>query len=398
MGHVLESVGPINQSMGGAGTALPLDSMGAMHWNSASMTGLPVSCIGFSMSAFSSELHLGSSDGMGHSGRTSSDTDINPMPAFGFHYSAKDSPWSIGGGGFAVAGFGVDYPADPKNPILGGPRGFGALYSSYQMMQVNLAIARKVTDRLSLGIAPTINWTQLAVDPFPAHPPGDNHRYMNAAHADSAWGLGMQVGIYYEMNNCWKLGASYKTPQWMQEYGWNSVHSDGRAETVHFKMDYPSITSLGLGYTGFKYVDFAFDARYIDYENTDGFSETGFGDHGQVKGFGWSSIWAFALGAQFHLTDQLKWRFGYGYNDNAVPSSVGFYNIPAPAIIQHHLSTGFSWDMPGGMMVAFAYTHGFHNHIESEWVDPGNGPVHRGTNVTSSMATHNVTAALYKKY
>ena len=35
-GHVLDAVGPVNQSMGGAGTAMPLDAMGALHWNPAS--------------------------------------------------------------------------------------------------------------------------------------------------------------------------------------------------------------------------------------------------------------------------------------------------------------------------------------------------------------------------
>ncbi len=404
MGHVLDAVGPVNQSMAGAGTALPLDSLGALHWNPASITGLQGSEIGFSMAAFAPDLDLASSDPFGNYGRTSSDTDIDPMPAFGFVYSPKDSPWAYGFGGFAVAGFGVDYSADPTNPILGRPGGFGALYSSYQMMQVNLTLACRVTDRLSLGIAPTINWSSLAVDPFPGFPPdppagpGLPGHYLNAAHADSRWGLGLQFGFFYEMDNDWNIGGSYKTTQWMQEYAWNSIHADGTAETVRFNMDYPAILSMGLGYTGLKFVDLAFDVRYIDYENTDGFSETGFGPHGDVKGFGWSSIWTFALGAQFHVTERFHLRAGYGYNENAVPADVGFFNVPAPAIIQHHLNTGFSWDGPHGLSLAFAYHHGFHNGIRTEMVNPGDGQPIPGSTVTSSMATHSMTAAIYKKY
>src|SRR5262252_6656358 len=39
-GHVVHGVGAINQSMGGAGTAMPLDATGALFWNPASITDL----------------------------------------------------------------------------------------------------------------------------------------------------------------------------------------------------------------------------------------------------------------------------------------------------------------------------------------------------------------------
>ena len=39
-GFVLPGVGPINRSMGGAATAAPLDAVGAIHWNPATISGL----------------------------------------------------------------------------------------------------------------------------------------------------------------------------------------------------------------------------------------------------------------------------------------------------------------------------------------------------------------------
>src|SRR5436190_11891837 len=39
-GHVVHGVGAINQSMAGAGTAMPLDATGALFWNPASITDL----------------------------------------------------------------------------------------------------------------------------------------------------------------------------------------------------------------------------------------------------------------------------------------------------------------------------------------------------------------------
>jgi long-chain fatty acid transport protein len=39
-GHVVHGVGAVNQSMAGAGTALPLDATGALFWNPGSITDL----------------------------------------------------------------------------------------------------------------------------------------------------------------------------------------------------------------------------------------------------------------------------------------------------------------------------------------------------------------------
>ena len=94
VGHVLESVGPINQSMGGAGTALPLDSMTALQWNAAAISGLEHSEIGFAFSGLIPETYLSSSvaaNSFGPSvpaftmaGQSKSDIDPSPMPSFGF--------------------------------------------------------------------------------------------------------------------------------------------------------------------------------------------------------------------------------------------------------------------------------------------------------------------------
>jgi hypothetical protein len=36
-GHIMQGMGAVNMSMGGASTAQPIDINGAIHWNSASI-------------------------------------------------------------------------------------------------------------------------------------------------------------------------------------------------------------------------------------------------------------------------------------------------------------------------------------------------------------------------
>ncbi len=418
MGHILEASGPVNQSMGGASTALPLDSMGAMHWNPASITGLESSEIGFAFGVLAPETNLSSTVMPGAfgpgapsvmlSGSTASDTDIDPLPTFAFVYSPDDSPWSYGIGGSAIAGFGVDFPASNMppnpggtNPILtpqpgtGNGFGVGALYSSFQMMQISTTLACRVTDRLSIGLAPTFNWMSLAVSPWPAAPPNANGAYAAGNRADSRWGLGMQIGLFWE-DPCsgWNFGASYKTTQWGDEYKINSVDASGYPRQLRMNMDHPAVLSVGVAYTKFQRVDLAFDVRYIDYNATDGFRTTGFDPAtGAIKGFGWNSIMTASLGVQYQVSERLKIRGGYTFNENPIEDKVAFYNIHAPAVVQNHLSCGFSCDMPHHWTLAFAYSYGFEKQITGQWQSPA-GPI-PGTSVTSELSTHLATGGVY---
>src|SRR5690348_13529813 len=48
-GVYMPSIGPINQSIGGAGVAAPIDATGALYWNPATISGLQSSEVGFGL-------------------------------------------------------------------------------------------------------------------------------------------------------------------------------------------------------------------------------------------------------------------------------------------------------------------------------------------------------------
>ncbi|MCA9259487.1 MAG: outer membrane protein transport protein, partial [Planctomycetales bacterium] len=239
MGHMLDAVGPVNQSMGGAGVALPLDAIGALHWNPASITALPSSEMGFGFMGFAPETELSSRVDPGAfgpgappatmQGSTKSDTDINPIPSLAVVQCRHDSPWCFGLGGYAIGGFGVDFPTSSTNPILtpqppSGGVGFGSIYSQFQLMQFCPTVAYRTQSGLSLGFAPTFNWASLAITPFSAATPNGDGSYPSGAQADSAWGLGFQLGVFYEAPcRPWNFGFSYKSPQWFETFEINSA-------------------------------------------------------------------------------------------------------------------------------------------------------------------------------
>lgn len=413
MGHVLEAVGPVNQSMGGAGTALPLDAMGALQWNPASISGLRCSEFGFGAMLFSPQTELSSSIdantfGPGFppapiGGSTASDTDMSPIPSFGFVRHDPLSPWTFGLGGFAIGGFGVDFPASATNPILtpqppDGGMGFGPITSEFQLMQFCPTISRQFSSGWSVGFAPTFNWASLSVSPFSAASPDANGRYNSGSAADAVMGAGFQIGAYFE-DPCspWSFGASYKSTQWFQDFKINSIDSTNTPRQLVMDLDYPSIISLGTAYSGFDRFRIAWDIRYIDYANTDGFQSAGFDATGAVTGFGWSSIWATAIGVEYAITRNFHWRVGYTFNESPIDQSVMFFNSPAPALVQHHLSTGFTKEFSDGWRLSAAFKYGFENSVSGPWHAPGIGPV-PGTNIEASLATYGLSFGISKRF
>ncbi len=408
-GHVLEAIGPVNVSMGGAGTAAPLDTIGALQWNPASIVSFPHSRVSASFEAFAPTTHLeskvekGAFFGFfpGHelTGRTKSDTDLLPIPSFGTVHHLPGSNWAFGVGAIGIGGFGVDYPYDPTNPITTPqpPKGigFGGIASSFQMLQLSPTLAYQVTPWLALGLAPTMAWSTLAVTPFPAAPPdnaqgGPLGTYPDAARGDAAWGVGVQAGAYLTPTEDWAFGLTIKSPQWFQNYSFNSADESGLPRKIEFDMDFPMILSVGVAYRPIENVLVAVDGRYIDYANTAGFDQQGFDPEAAVRGFGWSSIFGVNAGIEWRPVESMALRCGYAWNEHPVQDELSFFNVAAPAIIQHHLSVGGTLRVLDGLDLSIAYSHGFEHSITGPWVGPG-GPF-AGTEATSTLSAHRLVA------
>lgn len=387
-GVYLPGAGATNRSMAGASTAAPLSAAGALYWNPATISGLSRSELEagaemlFVNTSVASRFDAGvlgpGVPPVALSGRTDSDTGVTALPTIGLAYLPEDSRLSFGLGVFAVAGFGVDYPGSSTNPALMPPPptgvGFGPVFSDFQVLQIHPAFAMKLTDRLSIGMGPTLNLAKLRIDPFivaaPDNANGDAFAtFPPGTHEETTWGAGFAVGAYYRAD-CWAVGASFRSPQWFDKFRINSTDELGRERKLSYTLDLPLIFSVGGAYTGIERWLFAADVRYVDYANANGFGEGGFSPDGAVRGPGWKSIFALALGAQYQLRDNLALRAGYNWNESPVPASQSFINTVSIVIAQHNLTAGLSWDVTPDFSLTCAYVHGFENDIEGPLVTP----------------------------
>jgi long-chain fatty acid transport protein len=400
-GVALRAVSTVTESMGGAVTAAPVDAAGAIHFNPASMSGLNSSEMSFSMGVIIPQSELSSRLGP-YSGSTRSEPGAVPAPSMAMVWQQDDSPWTFGFGAFAVGGSRVNYPASLTNPILMPQQtgiGLGRLSAEVEVHQLVPAVSYQVSDRMSIGFAPTIAVARMVASPLflAAKNPGTPAMYPEGVGTRYIWGGGFELGVYYVTENDWHLGASFSSPQWVESFRYKSTDQLGRPRDVKFHLDYPMILSTGVAYSGFERWVLSCDVRYFNYANTPGFKDYGVSPTtGALLGLDWENIMGVSLGAQRQVTDHLYVRFGYAYNDNPIDSEAVQYNVASPLIVQHSLHTGLSYMFADNWMANLAYVHCF----ESEVAGPlhgASGPI-PGSEVKSTASADVVSFGFTKRF
>ncbi|MDH4114860.1 MAG: outer membrane protein transport protein, partial [Burkholderiaceae bacterium] len=77
----------------------------------------------------------------------------------------------------------------------------------------------------------------------------------------------------------------------------------------------------------------------------------------------WQSVNVFKLGAEYQLNPAWTLRAGYNYSGNPIDSANVTFNIIAPGVVQHHLTLGFTYNMPDKSTITMAYMHAFDNSV-----------------------------------
>lgn len=384
-GHIMQGVGAVNMSMGGAATAQPLDINGALQWNPAAISAFSGREVSLSAGLFFSDPTLKSSFGP-FSGETADDRGTSIMPALAFVWGKEGSKHTFGVSAFGISGFGVTFPQDTNYPQdlqgNGNPDfdptaetnpisfpqfagGFGHIESDYILLQVGFAYSYKLSEKVSIGVQPTINYATLELAPNPTSAPSQTLGYPTT-DAASAIGFGGQIGVFYDSGKMLKLGASYKTKQEFSDLTFDNTYLDGTtAPENNFQMNYPAIISVGMGLSG-KKLDFALDFRYVDYENTEGFAESGWAideasgfPTGAVNGFGWDSMTILSAGLQYKITENFPIRIGYTHSSNPISDELAFFSIPATAVIENAAQIGFGYQVTDKFKVDAVYHQGF---------------------------------------
>lgn len=352
-GHIMQGVGSVNMSMGGAATGQPLDISGAIHWNPAALSTFNNTILKADIGFFFSSPELSSTvpefDAMGtptgnfFSGRTEDDKGVSPLPSIAMVWGNDTSKHTFGLSAFGISGFGVTFPENATNPINAPQNmgGFGRVQSEYNLLQISFTWAYKLSDQFSIGLQPNFDYSSLELIPNPtANPSAVGYP---STDETTALGFGGQIGLYFDSGSGFKAGAAYKTTQSFGDFEFDNTYLDSSTSTNEFKLDYPAIWSLGLGYSTAAF-DLGVDYRYVDYENTEGFEAVGWSPTASVIGFGWESISVVSAGVQYKGISKVPLRLGYTYSSNPINEDLAFFSVPATAIIKNAFQFGLSYE------------------------------------------------------
>jgi len=376
-GLIIPAGGAMHQSMAGTSTAVGQDAIGALYWNPAVISGMPRSEITlgssliFPRTGLTSSVPAGAFGPLGPDrdlfGRTASDSGVVPTTALGVVYRPDGSRLTYGLGLSTFAAGGVNFPGDANNPLLAptGPLGqfiLGPQAAALTELQIAPTASFQVNDRLAVGFGPLVNVAGVSFDPAFFGPPSrqrpiDPLQFPTGSHTQPFWGGGFRTGVTYKPAELLTVGLSYTSPQWFQTWSFNARDANGDAIEFQTQFSLPQIFSAGVAYEMDRLL-LAADVRWFDYVTTQLLGEPVVNG-----GAGWTSIWAASLGARYCLSERASVQAGYLYNENPVPDNLALFNTLLPAITQHTLSVGGSFQVNDTVSLSLAYAHGFENTV-----------------------------------
>jgi long-chain fatty acid transport protein len=350
-GAMLHGIGPVNSSMGGAGTALPNESLGALMFNPALIAGAQGNQISFTTEFFKDSIRIETTlFDPDLTGVMVPKNKLGVLPAFGWMMRHPQKKLAIGFGLLGIAGFRTDYHQSDESILFAQPpNGFGRIFTDYRVTKVPVAFAYQVSPKLAVGASLNVYIGEFAVSPLPYKvfdlDANDNRFYPEAGSLASAYAVTPQFGFYYQHSSLMSIGGSLTLPQNFTKYEWNSTIANpgrpdyGRARTLDFDLDGPMIVSFGTAIKNAK-TQLAIDGMFTKYTGVEGFGSPGGIVDGIVFPFGWRNVWTIKAGVQHQVTDTFVVRGGYNYSNMPLQDEKVLTMTGAPATFQHHYSGG----------------------------------------------------------
>jgi len=400
-GDNIISVGPISRGMGGLSIAYPQDPISSVFANPAAMCFgpyCPMSEVNTSLTAFLPQVSAKVSNPFDPSQtiEAKSNDPVYPIPAIGFSRPlniGEQDRWRFGLSAYGVSGMGVDYLHSSLNSTLGDfapmPEPFASApiatgtETLLQIMKIAPAIAYKASPDLSIGASVHYNYSELEMGEGPSS--GDT--------------IGYQLGLLYHPHKHIYTGLSYTSSQ---EIKYNDVLTDFTGKVGDLRLEAPQQIGGGFSFELMeKRLVFGAEAKWINWSDASGYKE-----------FGWKDQWSYSIGAQYQLKPE-KWtmRVGYNYGNNPVIENHGwdgsfnpmtmmpnemvnvqgnmfpryyyetFRIIGFPAIVEHHLTTGLSYQVNEKFSINFAYLKA----LEETITETGTGLFGAPTIIESSL-------------
>ncbi|MDE2309540.1 MAG: outer membrane protein transport protein [Betaproteobacteria bacterium] len=357
-GYFSHGYGMKAKGMGGAGIALPQDSLAAAT-NPAGMVmvgdRIDLGIDWFKPTRGSDIVGNGAGLNGTYSGNGTNNFFI---PEFGYN-KMMNPDMSLGVSVYGNGGMNTDYTSSPF-AAFGGTSPAGV---NLEQLFIAPTWAMKLNSNNSIGVSLNLAYQSFeakGLQPFAIMSSAPTLLTNNGK--DSSTGYGMRLGWTGQVTPTVTLGATYQTKTKM---GKLSKYAGLFAEQGGF--DIPANYGVGIAAKLSDTTTVAADIEQIQYSGVPSVANSG-ANPGLLganngAGFGWRDMTVFKLGVSHQYDSGLVIRAGYNGGRQPIPETETFFNILAPGVVQDHLTLGATWTMPSKSELTLGYMHAFKKTI-----------------------------------
>lgn len=371
-GYFSHGYGMKAKGMGGAATAMAIDTMGGAN-NPASMVWvgdrLDIGIDWFSPKREASRTGSALAGNVDFTEASGSNNFL--IPEFGYNHMMS-SDMSLGITVYGNGGMNTSYKSGtsvatcaamggagaPSNPLCGS----GELGVNLEQLIIAPTLAYKLNEAHSIGVTPMFVFQHFRANGLQAFGAiSTNPAALTNMGHDQSTGFGVRLGWQGKVTDSVTLGATYSPKIDMSKF---DKYAGLFANQGDF--DIPENYNLGIAFKATPTVTIAADYQRINYggvpaiansSTQPGCPGTGCLGGSTGIGFGWADVSAYKIGVEYEYSQELTLRAGYNHGDNPIQSRDVTFNILAPGVITNHYTLGATYGLSKDSEITIAYMH-----------------------------------------
>lgn len=396
-GYFAHGVGVKSQSMGGAGIAFAEDGFGI----GANPATLSQAKQGYAvgMSVFAPDRAVNTVGSTGPAGSVLANPgasydgnrkDMFFIPEFAY-VNHGDGGLSYGVAVYGNGGMNADY----NKPVYDTTR---KTFTNLEQLFIAPTISKKINDQHTVAASLNLVYQTFEAGGLgmfeqytrgsqflgvvgPANPFGYSGGGIDPGNhgKDTSTGVGIKLGWTGKFSDTVTTGAFYQPETKMRKF---DKYKDLFAEDGGFNI--PATYGLGIAVKATPKTMVAFDVVHIAYgdikslanKNNHNAPITQLGA-ADGKGFGWDDMTVYKLGVQHQLDEKNTLRAGWNYAKQPIASDQLDFNLLAPAVVENHLTLGYTRQLDKNAELSVSLMHAFGNKLNGTNIGvAGSGTAH----------------------
>jgi len=373
VGYFSHGYGIKAKGMGGAGVALPQDSLAAAtnpagmvlvgnRWDVGAEVFVPdreaSTAWGTQLSTNTITAYDGNGDGFGESWFLIPEIGYNKMVN-------KNLSWGVsvfGNGGMNTT-WNAPIFSVGTNPTQNTGIDLSQLF-------ISPTLSFKLDDKNSVGVSVNVVYQSIKIEGVSDFGgiSSDPTKLSDQGY-DGSYGVGFRVGWIGQLTDTVSAGFTYQPKTNMKPF---EDYAGLFAEGGDF--DIPANYALGVSWKATPKLTLAFDVEQIKYSGVKSIANVNnaFTTGGQLgtstgPGFGWDDMTVYKLGGNFQVNKDLVVRAGWTHGSQPIPATETLFNVLAPAVVEDHLTVGFTYTMNDGELSGY-YMHAFEETVNGSGV------------------------------